>query len=60
MVSTWSNQVLNMKVKPHGIYPILYALGPEAVAVLDAVRSRFGHVPNQSRRRTNVLTLAKG
>ena len=32
----------------------------EAVAVLDAVRSRFGHVPNQSQRRTNVLTLAKG
>ena len=32
----------------------------EAVAVLDAVRSRFSHVPNQSQRRTNVLTLAKG
>ena len=41
MVSTWSNQVLNMKVKPHGIYPILYALVREAVAVLDAVRSHL-------------------
>ena len=32
----------------------------EAVAVLDEVRSRFGHVPNQSQRRTNGLTLVKG
>ena len=32
----------------------------EAVAVLDEVRSRFGHVPNQSQRRRNGLTLVKG
>ena len=32
----------------------------EAVAALDAVRSRFGHVANQRQRRTNVLSLVKG
>ena len=32
----------------------------EAVAALDAVRSRFGHVPNQRQRRTNALSLVKG
>ena len=39
MVATWSNQVLNMKVKPHGIYPILYAFYDEG-GILDRAAMR--------------------